>query len=72
MIEIEKVKGKLYFRIKNDSYIGPTTEILVLDHEIEKREDKNNETTRFSKLNTCHFSNKGSTLQFGNPREVPN
>ena len=72
MIETEKVKGKLYLGIKNDSYIGPTIEILVLDHEIEKHEDKNNETARFSKVNTHHLLNKGSTLWSGNPREVPN
>ena len=43
MIETKKLKENLYFGIKDYSYIGPTIEIFVLDHEIEKHEDKNNE-----------------------------
>ena len=54
MIETEKVKGIFYLGIKNDSYIGPTTEILVLDHEIEKHEDKNNEWAHLQSSKISH------------------
>ena len=54
MIETKKVKGKLYLGIKNDSYIGPTTKILVFDHKIERREDKNNEWAHLQSSEISH------------------